>query len=252
MKSYNTTEIVHLYESGLSVRELSVQFNGAPKTIKKILLDAGLSIRSRGEQQSLEFKSGKRTKKPNSEITKQKISNTAAANWRKLSKEKREELVENARKRWYDIPEAKRDEMRDKAFDAIRETSKEGSRLEMVVLDALKEAGFHAKHHVKGFLPNEKLEVDILIPEFKTVIEIDGVSHFLPIWGEEALKKTMSADDRKSGLLIKAGYVLLRIKCMNNHVSDYLERRCAEIVLEEMDKIRVEVPKEKYIERELT
>ena len=50
------------------------------------------------------------------------------------------------------------------------------------------------------------------IPELKTIIEVDGPSHFLPIWGEERLQKQVNADLRKSGSLLSRGFVVIRIK----------------------------------------
>ena len=251
MNNYDRVNILKSYDEGLSLREVALEHKLSPKTVKKIIEESGITIRTRGEQQSIEFKKGKRKKKPNSDETKKRISNGTALAWKKISKEKRAEFVENARARWNNISDDKKDEMREKAFTAIRETSKEGSRLENAVVDALRELGYNVKHHVKGFIPNEKLEVDILIPSIKTAIEIDGLSHFEPIWGEEALLKTQSADDRKMGLLLVNGYVMLRIKCMNNHLSDYLIRECVRIVTEEINKIKEEFPTQRFIEREL-
>ena len=56
------------------------------------------------------------------------------------------------------------------------------------------------EYHKKGIVPNSNLEVDIYLPEMGAAIEIDGPSHFLPIWGEEALSKTIKSDNEKNGL----------------------------------------------------
>lgn len=251
MNNYNLTKIQQLYNDGLSLREIAVSENLAPNTIKRILITSGVTIRTRGQQQSVEFKRGKRVKSIPTEETKNKISVGTAKAYAKFSKEKKEKLVENARERWYNIDEGKRKEMMEKAHQNLRESADAGSKLEVAVLEALLENQYDAKHHITGFIPNAKLEVDILIPSLRTAIEIDGVSHFLPIWGEDKLRKTISADMRKAGLLLSAGYNLLRIKCLKAHTSQYLINECVRIVIEELEKVKKENIKCTLIEREL-
>ena len=41
---------------------------------------------------------------------------------------------------------------------------------------------------------------------------MDGPSHFEPVWGEEALKRAQSYDNKKTGILIGKGIKLIRIK----------------------------------------
>ena len=72
-------------------------------------------------------------------------------------------------------------------------------------------AGYVIEYHRKGIIPNANLEVDIYIPDFATAIEIDGPSHFLPIWGDEALRKTIKSDNEKNGLLRYHGIMVLRV-----------------------------------------
>ena len=50
------------------------------------------------------------------------------------------------------------------------------------------------------------------IPELKTIIEVDGPSHCLPVWGEEKLQKQINADLRKDGIFLTRGYVVIRLK----------------------------------------
>ena len=67
------------------------------------------------------------------------------------------------------------------------------------------------EYHRKGIIPNSNLEIDIYLPELSVAIEIDGPSHFLPIWGDEALRKTIKSDNEKNGLLRYHGIMILRI-----------------------------------------
>ena len=66
----------------------------------------------------------------------------------------------------------------------------------------------------KLLIPSENLEIDLYIPGLQTIIEVDGPSHFLPIWGQEKLDKQINADLRKTGTLLTKGYVVIRVKSL--------------------------------------
>jgi very-short-patch-repair endonuclease len=80
------------------------------------------------------------------------------------------------------------------------------------------------------------------VADLKTAIEIDGPSHFLPIWGEQKLQKHQKADNRKAGLLMSAGYVLIRVKQMTKTLSQHKLRLVSERVLEELQKVHQKFP----------
>ena len=93
----------------------------------------------------------------------------------------------------------------------------------------------------KKIIPKENLEVDLYIPELNTIIEIDGPSHFFPIWGQEKLEKQMNADLRKSGTLLSKGYAILRVKsCGEESLSE--KTRLTNIVLEKIKDIGYNFP----------
>ena len=103
--------------------------------------------------------------------------------------------------------------MRSKGIAAIQLAATQGSKLEQFFQKRLEQAGFFTKMH-QIIIPAENLEIDLYIPELKTIIEVDGPSHFYPIWGEEKLQKQINADLRKSGALLSKGYVVIRIKSL--------------------------------------
>ena len=82
-----------------------------------------------------------------------------------------------------------KEQMQRKRVDAIRKSAKEGSKLEKFFQEKLSQAGFNVRMHVVT-IPAENLEIDLYIPDLKTIIEVDGPSHFLPIWGEDKLQKS--------------------------------------------------------------
>jgi very-short-patch-repair endonuclease len=48
-------------------------------------------------------------------------------------------------------------------------------------------------------------------------IEIDGPSHFLPVWGDDALKRNQKYDQKKTGLLLGKGLSLIRVKQQHDY-----------------------------------
>ena len=70
-----------------------------------------------------------------------------------------------------------------------------------------------------NLIANANLEIDMYIPDARAIIEIDGPSHFLPIWGEEKLQKQIKADEHKSGLILSKGLAIIRIKNLSDSVA---------------------------------
>jgi very-short-patch-repair endonuclease len=43
-------------------------------------------------------------------------------------------------------------------------------------------------------------------------LEVDGPSHFLPVWGNDVLARNQKYDKKKTGLIIGKGLKLIRVK----------------------------------------
>jgi very-short-patch-repair endonuclease len=102
--------------------------------------------------------------------------------------------------------------MQKMATDAVRIASKLGSKLEKFLLDGLLKHGFKVDFHKEQSLVTTKLQIDLFLPTMNTAIEVDGPSHFSPVWGNDALQKNISYDNKKQGLILGKGLVLIRIK----------------------------------------
>ena len=85
-------------------------------------------------------------------------------------------------------------------------------QLEKFILNSLLSDGYKVIFHQEQTLSNTKLQIDIMIPSINTAIEIDGPSHFLPVWGDEALERNVKYDQKKEGLIIGKGLYLIRIQ----------------------------------------
>jgi very-short-patch-repair endonuclease len=250
-------KIVKLYDEGKSPYEIAELYKTYPNKIRRILKKYRGDLRTKSEAQSIGMKSGRiphPTKgKKLSESAKIKISEKVHEYWQNISEDELSKHVERSRARWNNLSVAARKDMQDKALDGIRRTIKEGSRLERAVLEAIQKAGFSAEFHRKNLVLNEKLEADIYISSLNTIIEIDGPSHFLPIWGEDKLKQTMKADAEKAGLAISRGFVVVRIKCLADTILERHKRQAIELVLKTLNAIKQKTPdkKKRYIELEI-
>lgn len=214
-------EVQKLYEEGKSIRdiadELSMSVSGVYRHLKKM----GIPIRNKSEAQTLNLEKNGHpmTGTTRSDETKQKISKELSTIWKN-----NEDLVNKARQkskeRWDNLSVEEKRNLSELGLRAIRETAKTGSKLERFIANIITDAGFFIEQHQK-ILMNDNLEVDIYIPTLNVAVEVDGPSHFIPVWGEEKLLLQQKADDEKFGLLKFNGIKLIRIKNLNKKNSLY-------------------------------
>jgi very-short-patch-repair endonuclease len=217
-------EIVKLYQSGkYSTYQIAERYDTYPNKIRRILVKHGVEMKSRSQAQKAALANGRATHPTEGSVrTKEerlKISSTVKKYWSNMSDEEYEGRCSAAKDRWFSMSEEERQRITSLAIEAVRKAGKEGSKMEKFLLEELNTLGYDTQFHKKNLIPNEKLEIDLYIPALKTIIEIDGPSHFLPIWGEEKLQKQIKADDQKTGLVLSKGFVVLRVKNMLNFVS---------------------------------
>ena len=98
-------------------------------------------------------------------------------------------------------------------------------------------------------LLNERLHIDLFLPDISTAIEVDGPSHFEPVWGDEALSRTQRSDQQKTGLLLSSGFVLIRVK-QTKGLSEKYKRETLSKILSELKQIKKKYPsrENRYIE----
>ena len=139
------------------------------------------------------------------------------------------------------------------AIEAIQKAGKEGSKLEKYIMEDLTLSGYCVDFHRKNLIPNENLEIDLYIPDLKAIIEVDGPSHFLPIWGAEKLQKQIKADANKTGLILSKGFIIIRIKSITDFVSLSSKERLSQTVKVILENIKKEFPpkSKRFIEIEL-
>jgi very-short-patch-repair endonuclease len=233
----NSKKVIDLYlKENKSTYEIAEIMETYPNKIRRVLKKSGVELKNKSEAQKNAIKSGK-TKHPTlgkqrSYEEKLKISASVKKHWQNMTEEEYAEKVKQSKDRWANMSESDKNKMLDAAIKAIQVAGKEGSKLEKYIYQELMSAGFKVEFHKKYLIQNENLEIDMYVPESKAIIEIDGPSHFLPIWGEEKLQKQIKADNNKSGLILSKGMAIIRIK----HLSD-------STCLADREKLRLDILK---------
>ena len=239
-------ELIEGYRAGKSTYALAKELHISATKVRKCLLFLGVQLRGYSEAQALNLKNGAphptKGKKTTEEV-KQKIGDARAKAWAEMPEDEKQKFIEKKKKAWEELPTSKKDEFFHKAAKAVRKAATEGSRAEIFLRDGLENAGWTVEFHVKGLIPNHDLELDMLLPELKLVLEVDGVSHHDPsIWGEDKLQKRIKSDNEKSGLLLNSGYAILRVRQFDRTLSQFKLRQLLKIVLDEVQKVDEHFP----------
>lgn len=199
-----------------SFREIAKDLNTYPNRILRDAKKFNIPIKSKSQAQKNALKSGKHkhpTKgRVRSEQEKSKIGIGVMKNWENMSDKELNNKKLKAKKIWEQKSVDEKNNMLIKANQAIRESSKRGSKLEYFVLQYLISEGFKVDFHKEQFLVNTKLQIDLFLPRINIAIEVDGPSHFAPVWGEKSLQRNIEYDKKKTGLILGKGYKLIRIK----------------------------------------
>jgi very-short-patch-repair endonuclease len=228
-----------------SFADIAKQFKTYANKIRRDAQKLQINIRDKSEAQKNALSTGKiihPTKgKKRSQKTKDKIGFSVMKSWENLSETELNRRKELARQSWENMDDIQKENILKLANDAVRETSKKGSKLEKFLLDGLIKNGYRVEFHKEQNLLNTKLQIDLFIPKLNIAIEVDGPSHFLPVWGEDALTKNIKYDNKKTGLLLGKGCAIIRIK----QTKDFSPSRAKQILdelLENINKISTKFP----------
>lgn len=233
----NTKKVIDMYMiQNKSTYEIAEELHTYPNKIRRILIKGGVDLKNKSEAQKNAIKQGI-AKHPTLGKTrtveeKIKISSGLKKYWDDMDENLYQEKINSAKKRWKAMSESDKTKMLEAAIKSIQIAGKEGSKLEKFIYEEIVKGGYRVDFHKKYLIQNENLEIDMSIPSLKTIIEIDGPSHFFPIWGEEKLQKQIKADFHKTGLILSKGFVIIRVK----HLSD-------STCLADKEKLRLDILK---------
>ena len=219
MKDFEQKVIDMYNDQNCSTYEIAKSLDTYPNKIRRTLIKHGFSLKNKSEAQKNALDSGRSSHptegKKRSREERLKISSSLVDYWDEMSDKERAQRVKIAKNNWKNMSAEQKEKMRSKGIAAIRTAATEGSKLEKFIQSRLEANGFKVRMH-EMIIPAENLEIDLYIPDLKTIIEVDGPSHFLPIWGEDKLQKQVNADLRKSGSLLSRGYVVIRVKSLGS------------------------------------
>lgn len=233
------------WEQLKSVSEIAEILGTYNNKIRRWAAKNNFNLRDKSDAQKIALQTGRINHptlgKQRTEDEKLKIGNTVANKWEQISDEERERRSKVAKENWDNRSQDDLDEMYEKATKARLATAKDGSKLEKYVVNALLKNGYKIEFHKEHALVNERVHLDIFIPSLKIAIEIDGPSHFLPIWGQEHLEKTQKTDSIKDGLLLGAGFCIIRIQQRKNISKSYVAKLVSDL-LEKLNMIEIKFP----------
>lgn len=243
-------KIIKDYQDGKSIRDIAKIYDTYPNKISRVLKDAGLILRTKKEAGKIAVENGKikppMLGKKRTQAEKENISSKRSKRWKEMSDQDIESFRKGARDRWKTYSVEDKLLMQQKAGEALRRASTEGSKAEKFLYESLTKSGYDVIMHKTGLIAGEKYEVDLFLPKLNVAIEIDGPQHFLPIYGENNLSRNIKYDSIKNGILLSRGICVIRIKYMLRHSSLNINSKLFHLVKSELQKIESSFPAEGY------
>lgn len=202
-------------ELGKSFSEIAKESGTYANKIRRDAIKLKIDIRDKSTAQKNALANGSAkhpTKgKQRSDTVKSKIGRSVMESWENLDDQTMQQRKEKARLNWEKLSEDTKASILKEANNAVRKTSKVGSKLEKYILNKLLKDNYRVDFHKEHSLLNTKLQIDLFLPQLNVAIEVDGPSHFKPVWGKEALNKNKKYDNKKTGLILGKGWALIRI-----------------------------------------
>lgn len=215
----------------ISISQIAKLDKSSHYIVRKIFSRRGVEIVSNSElarKQMLETDNHPTKGRHRTEDEKIKMGAALSKGWKDTS-DARKDQIEKQKKRIAKNP-GQMKEMSVKGSEGLRKAAKNGSRLEHYLREKLAENGFVSIQHRDKVLPNERFEFDLFIREMGIIIEVDGPTHFEPVFGDESLNKSLSRDQLKTKLAIEQGYKMVRVKQFKGHSQHYFREIFNEVL----------------------
>ena len=240
MAEINEQIVRELYlEQGLSMRVVAKKVGVPLATLSRFMKRTGISARSKGEAQKNYLKEHDHQMKgrKHSDETKKKISHSLGDFWDSLDDEQREEVKRKIgsawQRKWAGMSDQERKLMMEGLATKAKEAQGNGSRLERFIAEELRKRGYTVEERSTNYTSGKDFEVDLALPKERIAIEVDGPTHFLPIYGDDHLAQQQERDSRKDDQVNAVGYNMLRVRDNNGPLSqlriDKIEQAIKEI-----------------------
>lgn len=240
MVDINEQDVRRLYQDdGLSMRRVASELEVPLATLSRFMKKHGITARSKAQAQKnyLKDNTHQMSGRKHTAETKKKISSSLGEYWEGLTEEEREEVKRKIgsawQRKWAAMSENERKTMMEGLTSKAKETAGMGSRLERFIAEELGKRGYLVEERTTNYIAGKSFEVDLALPKEMIAIEVDGPTHFLPIYGEDYLADQQERDLRKDELVMSTGYSVLRIRDNNGPLSqlriDRIEQAIKEI-----------------------
>lgn len=226
------------WDRGLSLRKIAEELKRPLSTVNKYMNKYGIERRTKSDAQSgfLANNNHPMQGKKHTQETKDQISETLGSFWENLSEDEREEYRKRVgsgwRNKWEAMSKAERENMIAGLNAAGRANQGNGSRFERFVASELQSRGYGVEVRTHNYMPSAKFEVDIALAAQRVMIEVDGPTHFMDIYGEEALERQQAKDEEKNKYLTDSRFAVLRIQDNNGPLSQARMQRIVEKIEE--------------------
>lgn len=240
MADINEQEIIRLYiDEGLSMRKVAAVVGAPLATLSRFMKKHGIITRSKAQAQKNYLKENDHQMqgRKHTDETKKKISLGLGEFWDGLSDDERDEVKRKIgsawKRKWEAMSEQDRQIMMEGLSSKAKQAQGKGSRLERFIAEELRNRGYHVEERSTNYTAGKDFEVDLALPNEMIAIEVDGPTHFLPIYTNEHLEQQQARDARKDDMINAIGYSVLRVRDNNGPLSqlriDRIEQAIKEI-----------------------
>lgn len=226
MVDINEQDVRKLYlDQGLSMRKVASTLKVPLATLSRFMKKHGIGARDKAAAQKNYLRDNTHQMKgrKHTEETKKKISHRLGEFWDNLSDDEREEVKRRIgagwKRKWAAMSDQERRLTMEDLSNKARDAQGKGSRLERFIAEELRKRGYIVEERSTNYTAGKDFEVDLALPTERIAIEVDGPTHFLPIYGDEHLAQQQERDARKDDMINATGYSVLRILDNNGPLS---------------------------------
>lgn len=220
-----------------STLDIAKELNCFPMQVRRALKKFGIQTRDKSAAQLINLERNGHPFEGRERTTeeKEKISLSIQQHWESLppakKKKRKKQVAKIAKDSWNSLSLEDKNLHLRKMHQGSVKASKHGSKLENLIAKMLVQAGYKVEQRATHHVTNEKYEIDIAIYSHSIAIEIDGPTHFLPIYGDDHLKKVMDKDREKDNMLRSLGWTIIRCRDKSNNPSKAVARRIVDKIL---------------------